>query len=483
MNAPSLDVSLQGGFAPIDLEVAATDLTVIGTLPPDLNGMYVRNGPNPRFPPEGRYHWFDGDGMLSAIRFDHGRASFRNRWVRTDGLGEELAAGRPLWRGLKEKQRLDRPDQPLKNTSNTDVKFHAGRLLSMWYRGGDVYECAPDSLETLGKLHADPRLAGLPISAHSRVDERTDEYIFFAYGNQAPYMHYGVIGADGQLKTFTPIPLPGPRLPHDMAITEHYSILHDFPLFNDPKALAEGRYKLNFHRDMATRFAVIPRHGSEKDIKWFEASPRYMLHVVNAWEEGDEIVMLGTPYSIQRRFDGSHDFESYERGIAINATDFEFYEWRLNLRTGHVSEQIVDDVYNAEFPTINASLQGRRSRYSYHILMGRMHRPEDQRFAGLVKFDNQTGGGTAYCPGGDAWFSEAPFAPRDGGRDEDDGYLVSFVWNARESRSESWVLDARDIARGPVCRVVLPQRVPNGFHATWVSAARLAGRAQLVGQA
>ena len=483
MISSSLDISLRGGFAPVDMEVAATDLQVIGTLPADLNGMYVRNGPNPRFAPEGRYHWFDGDGMLSAIRFDQGRASFRNRWVRTDGLGEELAAGRPLWRGLKEKQRLDRPDQPLKNTSNTDVKFHAGRLLSMWYRGGDVYRCAPDSLETLGKLNGDSRLAGLPISAHSRVDERTDEYIFFAYGNQAPFMHYGVIGGDGALKTFTPVPLPGPRLPHDMAITEHYSILHDFPLINDPEALKDGRYKLRFHRDMATRFAVIPRHGSEKDIRWFEAAPRYMLHVVNAWEEGDEIVMLGTPYSIQRRFDGSQDFETYERGIATNATDFEFYEWRLNLRTGHVSEQIVDDVYNAEFPTINANLQGQRSRYSYHILLGRMHRPEDQRFAGLVKFDNQTGGGTAYCPGGDAWFSEAPFAPRDGGRDEDDGYLVSFVWNARESRSETWVMDARDLGRGPVGRVILPQRVPNGFHATWVSAARLARPALPAGHA
>ena len=483
MNDIPLDVSLQGGFAPVGEEVAASDLEVIGRLPGDLNGLYVRNGPNPRFAPVGRYHWFDGDGMLSAVRFDEGRASFRNRWVRTDGLSEEIAAGRPLWRGLKEKQRVDRPDQPLKNTSNTDVEFHAGRLLSMWYRGGDVYRCDPDTLETLGKLQPDPRLVGLPISAHARVDERTDEYLFFAYGNQAPYMHYGVIGASGCLETFVPVPLPGPRLPHDMAITEHYSILHDFPLFNDPQALAEGRYKLSFHRELPTRFAVIPRHGLEQDIRWFEATPRYMLHVVNAWEEGDEIVMLGTPYSIPRRFDGSQDLESYERGIAINATDFEFYEWRLNLQTGRVAEQIVDDVYNAEFPTINATLQGYRSRYSYHILMGRMHRPEDQRFAGLVKFDCTTGAGTAYCPGGDAWFSEAPFAARDGARAEDDGYLVSFVWHARESRSEVWVFDARELTRGPLCRVILPQRVAHGFHATWVSAKRLARTGLPAGQA
>ncbi len=479
----AIDVSLQGAFAPVTDEVAAVDLQVIGKLPTDLNGMYVRNGPNPRFAPMGRYHWFDGDGMLNAVRFDHGRASFRNRWVQTDGLAEELAAGKPLWRGLKEKQRLDRPEQPLKNTSNTDVKFHAGRLLSMWYRGGDVYQCDPDTLDTLGKLQPDPRLEGLPISAHSRVDEHTDEYIFFAYGNQAPYMHYGVIGATGRLETLVPVALPGPRLPHDMAITTNYSILNDFPLYNDPEALAAGRYRVKFNREMPSRFAVIPRHGAAKDIRWFEASPRYMLHVVNAWEEGDVIVMLGTPYSIPRRWDGTQDFEAYERTIAMNATDFEFYEWRLDLKTGRTSERIVDDVYNAEFPMINAAVQGRRSRYSYHVLMGRMHRPEDQRFAGLVKFDYQTGAGVAYCPGGDAWLSESPFAPRDGAKDEDDGYVVSFVWNAREGRSEVWVFDARELTRGPVCRVVLPQRVPNGFHSTWISAARLAKPTAVSGRA
>ena len=469
------DVSLQGNFAPTDHEIAAEDLQVIGCLPEDLNGLYVRNGPNPRFPPVGRYHWFDGDGMLSAVRFDHGRASFRNRWVQTAGLAEEIAAGQPLWRGLKEKQRFDRPDQPIKNTSNTDVKFHAGELLTMWYRGGTVYRVDPVSLATLGPLLQDPRLDGLPVSAHSRVDERTGEFIFFAYGNEAPYMHYGVMDASRRIKTFVPVELPGPRLPHDMGVTQNYSVLHDFPLINDPEALKAGRYRVQFKRDWPTRFAVIPRHGTARDIRWFEAEARYALHVVNTWEEGDEIVMLATPYSIPRRWDGTQDFEAYERTIAMNATDFEFYEWRLNLRTGRTSERIVDDVYNAEFPTIDTRRQGLPTRYSYHLLMGRMHRPEDQRFAGLVKFDYRSGAGVAYCPGGDCWFSEAPFAPRSGGTEEDDGYVVSFVWNAPEKRSEVWVLDARDLPRGPIARVQMPQRVPNGFHATWVSAERLAG--------
>ncbi|NBX56162.1 MAG: apocarotenoid-15,15'-oxygenase, partial [Betaproteobacteria bacterium] len=222
--------NLQGGFAPVDKELVVHDFEVIGEIPKDFSGMYVRNGPVPQHPPTGKYHWYDGDGMLHAVHFQKGQVTYRNRWVNTDGLQADQAAGQCLAPGLK--QRLPEgalPDDSLKNTSNTDVKFHNGKLLSMWYRGGAVYQVDPLTLQTVGKLESDPRLKGLQISAHSRVDERTGEFLFFAYGNKHPYMHYGVVNAQGQLQTLVPVELPGPRLPHDMAITANHSILHDFP--------------------------------------------------------------------------------------------------------------------------------------------------------------------------------------------------------------------------------------------------------------
>jgi carotenoid cleavage dioxygenase-like enzyme len=250
---------LNGGFAPIDRELSFDLTDIEGEIPKDLTGMYVRNGPNRRFEAPGRYHWFDGDGMLHAVRFEGGRARYQNRWVMTDSLKEELSAGSALWQGIKDPPRKDRPDMPIKNTSNTDVKFFAGSLVSMWYLGGSVYQCRPDDLATLGKLNPDPRLAGLPISAHSRVDERTGEFLFFAYGKQAPYMHYGVIDRFGKLNTFIPVELPGPRLPHDMAITPNYTILHDFPLFYDMDAFAAGRHKLKFHHLHVPRLQCLGR--------------------------------------------------------------------------------------------------------------------------------------------------------------------------------------------------------------------------------
>ena len=180
---------LSGGFAPISQEMTIDLTDIEGEIPKDLTGMYVRNGPNRKFEAAGRYHWFDGDGMLHAVRFEGGRAQYQNRWIATDGLTEEINAGGALWQGIKDLPRKDRPDAPIKDTSNTDIKYYAGTLVSMWYRGGAVYRSDSRDLSTIGKLALDPRLQGLPISAHSKVDERTGEFLFFAYGNEAPYMH------------------------------------------------------------------------------------------------------------------------------------------------------------------------------------------------------------------------------------------------------------------------------------------------------
>ena len=460
--------ALSGNNAPVREENVFDNLTVIGQVPADLNGLYVRNGPNAFYTPDWRYHAYDGDGMLHAVRFRNGKVTYRNRWVQTGGLQEEKAAGHALWKGLKEPMRKDRPDQPLKNTSNTDVKYHAGRLISMWYRSGMPYALDPETLETLGTADFDGTISR--ISAHSRPDEHTGELLFFDYALKAPYMQYGVVGADRKLKHKIDVPLDGPSLPHDMAITEHYSILHDFPLRPDAEALAIGRYKVRFHADQPSRFGIVPRYGQASEIRWFTAKPCYMLHVVNAWEEGDEIVMLGTPYRMHEGADGKPDARRLEQTIHQRQRDFLLYEWRFNLKTGQTTERAIDDVLNTEFPVINSLYQGRKNKYSYNVLFPQGGR-EEPRFPGLVKYNLETGGYVAYSAGPQFFYNEPGFAPRDNSQAEDDGYLVGLVWNPVDQRSEVQVFDCRGarIAEGPVARILLPRRVPHGFHATFVS--------------
>jgi carotenoid cleavage dioxygenase-like enzyme len=259
-------------------------------------------------------------------------------------------------------------------------------------------------------------------------------------------------------------------LPHDMAVTEHYTILHDFPMLLDDDALAAGRYKLRFHPEMPTRFAVVPRYGRVDQIRWFEARPTYLLHVVNAWEEGDEVVMVGTPYRTHEDEHGRIDARRLERTIHFRQRDFVLYEWRFNLKTGRTTEGVIDDVLNTEFPAINSAYQGRKTQHSYHIIFPHGGK-EEVRFTGLAKMNHRTGAYAAWSEGPQAFYNEPAFAPRDGSRSEDDGYVVTIVWNPAEQRSEVQVFDARgnEFGRGPIARVPLPRRVPHGFHATFVS--------------
>jgi len=239
---------LHGPFTPAMDEYVAhtTSMKVIGEIPKDLHGIYVRNTHNQVHESIGMYHPFDGDGMIHMASFHNGRMRYRNRFVQTKGLAAEMEAGRRLWAGLLEDPRLStRPGWGahggIKDASSTDVVVHAGRALTSYYQCGEGYRMDPLNLDPQGLPPWSP-LDG--ISAHSKVDEPTGELLFFNYGKEAPYMHYGVMDRHGELKTFMPVQLPGPRLPHDMAITHNYTIVHDLPLFYDMEAFAAGRHKL-----------------------------------------------------------------------------------------------------------------------------------------------------------------------------------------------------------------------------------------------
>ena len=455
---------LAGLYEPVREERTDEALEVIGELPPELDGVYLRNGPNPRLDPVGRYHWFDGDGMLHAVRFRDGRASYRNRWVRTRGFAAEDGADAARFNGVMENPSANPAlglRLPLKDSANTDLVWFRDRVLALWYLAGEPYALDAESLDTIG-VDDFGGTRTCQVSAHAKVDEATGELMFFDYGPMPPYMRYGVVGPDGRVAHLVDIDLPGPRLPHDMAITANHSILMDLPLVADPVAAKQGRHKIMFDTSMPARFGVIPRRGAGGGVRWFEADPCYVYHSVNAWEEGDEIVL-----------DLCRVTKPAPRGDAVGPLakmlsylrlDAHLYRYRFNLRTGGTTEAYLDDD-NTEFPTMDARKLGTPTRYAYNM---RISDEATLLFDGIVKYDTQTGATDRHWFGPGRWGSEAPFAPRPGGTAEDDGWLVSFVHDETEQRSEVVVLDASDLAAGPVARVLLPARVPIGFHATWV---------------
>ncbi len=457
---------LLGGYAPIHQESELQNLEVIGEIPRDLNGLFVRNGPNPRYVPKGRYHWFDGDGMLHAIQFDDGRAVYRNRWVQTWGLKQEQDAGAAQFSGLIEPD-FRNPLGPIKDSANTDVLYHGGSLRSLWYRSGAMYNVDPLSLDTKGREKFGGALKH-SLSAHAKVDERTGEMFVFHYGPNAPHMFYGVVSASGELTNWVPVQTPGPRFPHDMAISENYSILMDLPVYMNPEALQAGKWRMDFYPESRSRFAVIPRHGNEGDIRWYDAEPCYIYHTINAWEEGDWLVMVGcrTPEPIPQRDDSDSELRRMIKQLQLRA---HMHCWRFNLKTGETREQQLDD-RNTEFPMMNTARLGLPTRYSYNVTIADT---DTLLFGGVAKYDTEADTCTVHGWGDGVWGSEAPFCGADGGVDEDDGYVVAFTWDEKTNQSECRVLDARHIELGPIARIIIPQRVPLGFHSTWVSAEQL----------
>jgi len=466
---------LLGAYAPVFEEVVESNLKVIGEIPKDINGVYVRNGPNPKFEPKGHYHWFDGDGMLHAVHIENGKATYRNRWVRTKNLGREEAAGESLWQGLMGKLAANmhlpfNRGVPLKDTANTAVAFHDGKLLAGWYMCGDLYEIDPITLETKGVQDYNGTLTSKAM-AHVKVDEHANEMMFFDYELTQPYLAYGVINGNGNVKHFTKIPTPGPRIPHDLGITENYSILMDLPLIYDLQLMMKiGRAIPVFKKDMPSRFGVIPRFGGPEDVKWFEANPCYIYHTINAWEEGDEIVMdccvNDDPTPQKELPKGASAVEKLNEYLRLKAY---MHRYRFNLKTGETKEYRLDDLVT-EFPLMNSQYLGRQSRYAYNQ---RFDLSQTLRFDAIVKYDTEADTTQTYAYGKNKFGSESPFIPRENAQSEDDGYVISFVTDAVEGTSEVVILDAQNMNQEPLARIELPQRVPLGFHGCWVNGDRL----------
>lgn len=451
-------------------EYDAWDMDVIGEIPDDLNGVYIRNTEVALFEPIKRYHPFDGDGMLHSISFEAGKARYSNRFVRTDGFIAEQDAKQSLWAGITE-----HPSNAIattgsgartmmKDNASTDVIVHRGQALASFYQCGELYAADPRTLEMQGKTNWNGFFPAEGVSAHPKIDEHTGDLLFFNYGADAPYMHYGVVNSDGELANYVDIPLPGPRLPHDMAFTENWTILNDLPLFWDPQALADGYYSNTFRTDIPSRFALIPRFGSTEDIRWFEADPTFVLHWTNAHEDGDEVVLDGffqhNP-TAQGATRGTGPLKGFET-LDMNKLEARPHRWRFNLVTGTTTEESLSDRCS-EFPMINGQYLGRPYRYAYEARCAH----DIFAFNGLYKRDMLTGSVEAVEFGEGVFLSETVMAPRTGSTAEDDGYLVTFTIDMANDRSECVILDAARPSDEPVARIRLPERISSGTHSTW----------------
>jgi carotenoid cleavage dioxygenase-like enzyme len=422
----------QGNYAPVADELTDFDLTVEGTIPADLDGWYLRNGPNPR---EASGHWFTGDGMLHGIRIENGRAAwYRNRWVRTDSFKEDF----PLYNA-------DGTRNLRAAKANTHVVNHAGKTLAL-VESSLPYEVTND-LETVGAYDFGGKLVD-SMTAHPKICPTTGELHFFGYGNLfEPHVTYHRADANGELVINRPLEVPALTMMHDFAMTAEHIIFMDLPIvFNLDIAISgKGDMPYRWDDNYGARLGVLRRNDPYGEVRWFEIDPCYVFHVANAHDsaDGKSIVLQAVRYPELWRNSGG--FEN----------DGLLWSWTIDLAAGKVTERQLDN-RAVEFPRIDDRLAGLPARYAVT--------PTD---TSLLRYDLTTGTSQEHTldngvPG------EAVFVPSSGAADESNGYYLGYVYDKARNGSDLVIIDASDFTGAPVARIKMPQRVPFGFHGNWI---------------
>ena len=427
----------RGNYAPVIDELTEFDLPVEGAIPAELNGWYLRNGPNPR---QATAHWFTGDGMIHGVRLEGGRAAwYRNRWVRTDSFKKDF----PLYNA-------DGTRNLRSSIANTHVVNHAGKTLAL-VESSLPYEITND-LETVGAYDFGGKLVD-SMTAHPKICPTTGELHFFGYGSIfEPYVTYHRADANGELTINRPLDVKAHTMMHDFALTAEHVVFMDLPIvFNLDIALkGDSDMPYRWDDDYGARLGVMRRDDPYGEVRWFEIDPCYVFHVANAYDDGQTIVLQAVRYPELWRDSGASD----EAAV--------LWSWTIDLRSGKVSERQLDD-RSVEFPRIDDRLTGREARYAVSVGTNK-----------LVRYDLSTGGavehkfGTAESPGGPG---EAVFVPSTSGpADEANGWYLGYVYDPARDGSDLVILDASDFAGKPVARIKLPHRVPYGFHGNWIQA-------------
>jgi carotenoid cleavage dioxygenase len=461
------DPFLTGWMAPSGMECDAPDLIVEGELPPDLVGTYFRNGPDPLHPPRDgdHYHWFHGDGMIQRFHFEQGRVSWRNRWVRTRKYELEREAGRSLFGVLGNPMTADPAvaSEPY-NTANTHIVHHGGRLLALM-EGTIAVEVDPVTLGTVGDFDFGGAISG-PITAHPKFDPVNGEMVFFGYQAMGPgssQVRYNVASSDGALTRNEMIEAPFASMMHDFFVTRSHVVFPVYPLTFDMERAIKGGLPLAWEPDKGTHFGVIPRDGGAADIQWYDMDARFSFHMLNAWDDGEDIV-IDVCASNASQFAPKTDGSLADRSEGVSP---QLRRWTISPASGskQVKEELLDDM-TCEFPRTDDRWMTQPHRHGYAVGT----RGAELMFSDLIHFDAQTGKRNVHEGGPRFLFGEPVVAPRRGSDDEADGYVLLLAYDQETGLSELRVFDALEIARGPAATVRIPTRIPAGFHGSWVAA-------------
>lgn len=453
----SNDPHLGGNFLPVQRETDAAGLKVRqGRIPPELSGVYMRNGPNPEFQPISYAYPLDGDGMIHAVYLEGGRARYRNRFVRTDNLAIERRAGHAVYGSFTRPAPIDpsillpgESRAPIKNGAFINIIRQGTHLIAL-NEATNCYEMSME-LETIGQWKAGTA-EPIRMGAHNRRHPKTGDLYALEYTWREPTVRFHRIDPAGVLVSTVSLDLPMPTMIHDFVLTERHIVLIAGPAVFDLKAAQAGQSMLQWRPELGMRIALLPLDGGAP--AWIEGEPFFAYHFANGFERGREIVV---DYVHHEKFSFAATLPPTFRRLTIDPA----------ARTFRIA-QFADIV--TEFPRINHLREALPTRYAYMPTLTDTFadaNPAAATFNTMLKFDTETGA-IARHDFGNRIVGEGAFVPRPGATREDDGYIAAFVFDPADRSSSFVLLDAGRIEEPPVAVVALPQRVPQGLHGNWI---------------
>ena len=432
---------LRGNGRPVTEELTLADLKVNGKIPEELNGRYVRTGPNPITGTS--THPFLGDGMLHGMRLRDGKAEwYRNRYVQTPFITD------PSVDVLDLSVMMDMKS----SKANTHVMGHAGKILVL--EEGHFPYVVDGQLNTVGPTDFEGALTG-SFTAHPKICPTTGELLAFGYSALEPYLRYLRVSADGKLVQTENITVGGPTMMHDFNITQNNVIFMDLPAVFNLELAMTGEMPIRWDESYPARLGVMPRNGNDTQVRWFDINPCYVFHPLNSYEDGDKIII---------------DVARFSHMWKASTMDFpppELWRWTIDTVSGKVHEEQVDD-RPAEFPRVADSVIGMKHRYGYLAGMSQTKDPSEASGA-ILKYDRETGVRSDIEFGRGRTGGEPVFVPAANSSAEDDGYLMTYIYDASSDSSSFVIMDAASMDSTPVASIDLP-RIPGGFHGSWIDA-------------
>ena len=441
-----------------------------GTIPPELQGTFFRNGPGAlEINGQNIGHPFDGDGMVCAFTFNQGRVHFKNRYVRTEGYIKEQAAGKILYRGFGTQKSggwlANFGDTKFKNAANTSVIYWGGKLWTMW-EGGQPHQLIPETLETVGLDDLNGLLkSGQPFSAHPRIIN--DVFVNFGVkGITSQSLTIFELDQQGNTLTEHSHPLKGFAFLHDMLVTDNYYIFIQNPFKVEGLPFVLGFKSIeqcfDFNPQEPSRIMVISRHG-DHEMKVLEAEPFFGFHHGNAWEKDGKIYLETVLYdAFPKTKGGELDFNKF---TIDSFTKGELWKLELSLDEQTVTREKVSEV-SCEFPSVHPKWVGKEHRYLYmNITFTATGKGPLQA---IMKLDKQSGETQIWGQDLNIFPGEPLFIPRPDGVAEDEGWLLSLVYDPAIHRSYLIILDAKNINQ-EIAKLSLTHHIPHGFHGTWTN--------------